>query len=209
MKKFLKVLLIAIILVIVLFGIGCLRKVIIINKLNKVAEETKNKYESNFAVEINGQALEFDSFIDTEITVNKDEAVIKETSITKKSGGKIVKTTYNLEDEFVGTIETDDSKMYYITDKEELPTLNIYEGNLKNILSSNVKKAKLKDVDVYIISTEENIYFVNAKNGLILKTVDLLNNTTHEYKYELGNVKEEIELPDLEGYERLYLSEEN
>lgn len=201
MKKFLKLLFLIIIFVTMIFVINFIKKVSIINKLNKLAEETNVEFKNEFSMKIINNSFELGSFTTKEFVVKNDEAKVIETILDKETGSKIITSTYYLDNKITRTIEIDGSNLYSIEEEKDFPELYTYKGDIKDVSSMEIQKARLNYIDVYIISDKSNVYFVNSKNGLILKEIDLLNNITHEYKYELGNIKEEIELPDLTEFE--------
>lgn len=201
MKKILKLLFLILVLVIIMFGIVSFRKIIIINKLNKFAEETNADFKNEFSMKIINSSFEFDNFTTVESVVKNGGAKIIETNLDKETENKIITTTYYLDDKATRIIEMNDNKIYSIEEEKNFPKLNVYKRDIKDVSSIEIQKSKLKYIDVYIISDKEKVYFVNSRNGLILKEIDLLNNVTHEYTYQLGNIKEEIELPDLTGLE--------
>lgn len=212
MKKFLKLAFVVIVTMIIIFSVSLLKKASIINELNKLAEETSEDYKNEFSMEIINSSFEFGDFLTIESIVKGDNAIVIEKISSKETGEQIINTNYYIDNEKINTIERNESKIYTISEldseQENFPNLKIYKGNLKDLSSIDIKESRLEYIDVYIISDKEKVCWVNAKNGLILKEIDLLNNITHEYKYKLGNIKEDIVIPDLTDYERLYLLKE-
>lgn len=202
MKKILKVIMILLIFVIVVCMGMLARKAIIITKLTNLSEKTIEKYKDNYYVIAHSQSTDFDSFIKSEKIIKDGEQIDIETSYAKDDGDKIISSKYNLKDEKVSLIERTDYKMRYSKNTYTIDDLNVYKGSLKEVFKTSVKKTILKNIDVYIISVDGFEYYVDVKTGLVLKTIDLLNNISHDYEYELGEVtNEDMVLPDLSEYE--------
>ena len=202
-KKILNFILMFIILGIIILGAILIRRVLIINKLSNLGENTNNKYKNNYSVKILSQSIEFDNFLEGKRICKDGEQIISLINIRKTSGEVTKSNIYNLKDKNITTLESESSKIYYNDKQREISDLNVYKGDLKDIFDINIDidKSKLGDVEVYIIRDKESEYYINSENGLILKTVDLLNNSTHEYEYTLGEVRtEDMELPDLSEY---------
>lgn len=202
MKKVLKVVMILLIFVIVICMGILARKAIIITKLTDLSEKTIESYKDNYYVIAHSQSTDFDSFIKSEKIIKDGEQIDIETSYVKDNGDKIKYSKYNLKDEKISLIERADYKMRYSKNTYTIDDLNVYKGSLKDVFKTSMKKAVLKNIDVYIISVDGFEYYVDAKTGLILKSIDLLNNISYDYEYELGKVtSKDMVLPDLSEYE--------
>lgn len=202
MKRVLKVLICLFIFIIIMCSIILIRRAVIINKLTKISEETMSKYNDNYQMIFYAQSFDFSTFTIRERKVFDGEQIDSDISISKENGKIKTYTEYNFKSDKIITIESDSSKVFSYKDNLSIENLNVYKGEVKDILKTSVRKILLDDKLVYVINNGDFEYYVSVENGLIIKCIDLLNNITHDYEYVLGEVSsEDMKLPDLTEYD--------
>lgn len=206
MKKILKLMCVIILLMVILFAIVYFRKVVILIRLNKISKEVNEEFKNNYAVKIFVDSEENVDFIQKEIKVKNNRAIIDVTKLNEDTNEKNRFTTYIISKDCVITVDQTEKSSttnnYPTKEERSIPKLNRYVFELDDLLFCDIKKDKLDGKNVYIISDEDDILFVDAQNGLIIKSINLSDNITYEYEYDLGSVKRVIKYPNLEKYDR-------
>lgn len=205
-KKFskkLKLLRNILLIIVLLFVIIIGRKTLILVSLSHKVTNTIN--ESNTYTKINqyseGQMVIFESY-------NKD-GIILGTKINIYADGRPSQKTilYKSKTELLTLIDDGTTKsLKNIGDITINPIFFSGETLFENLwiaITTNIDKVELNGKKCYLIRDGNTEKFIDINTGFAIKMIDNENNTTTDYRYEFGTVKDiNVVRPDTTGYSK-------
>ena len=190
------ILLIIIIVFLIIIG----RKLFIITRLSNKANDTlkQSNYYTRTETYSNGQTTILESY-------NKDGITSGTMSFYSEGNNKKI-IFYKSKTEIISLLDNGESKtlmnMGDITINPVYFTGESILENLRIAITTSIDKVKINGKDCYIIKENDNTEkFIDADTGLAIKMIDNKNNTTVDYKYKFGTVKNtDIVKPDTTEY---------
>lgn len=189
------ILLLIVIVVIVVIG----RRLIILNSLSSKAYELKNTSQDNYYTRLYNYRE--GNLTITEAYKKGEDYLLTITRNNSQFGNK--NTFYKKGEEKFSLTDYDDKK---VINKQGIAYINfitfVGESFIENLciaVSTSVHKVNLHGTQCYMIKMGNTEQFIDIKTGLAIKNIDNDSNSTTDYYYEFGVVKD-IQRPDTTGY---------
>ncbi len=187
--------------VIVLFLIVLVRRLFILTNLyNKEQKITNNKNYHLKLVSLYGEEMNIVE------EYYKDGEFLFTMTMCSKEKDKITLTNYKSNtDCFVLTDTNEIKQLQKQTNISNVTPISFNDNNLSyNLwlsLTANIDKTKLYGKDCYVIRDQYTEKYIDATTGLPLKMVNKADNSTVNYTYEFGTVKNsDVTRPDTTDY---------
>ena len=187
--------------IITLFIIIVARKTIILTSLSNKEESLKD--ENNYYIKTEFYSQGAMSIMESYC---KDDKILSTNSHYQEGYEPKKITIYKSKDETIMLIDNDGEKVR-INDADitvnpiSFTSRNLFENIYIALTTSLDKKVNLYGEDCYIIRNNNKEQFIDAKTGLPIKEIDNENNTTTDYQYKYGVVKDsDVEKPNTDEY---------
>lgn len=203
MKKFLKIICIALLIIIILAIIHTARNYFIISKLQNSIKKFKyyNNYHSRTISTLGeGIPLEVNYY-------KKDNKSLQ--IITRQNGNSLyISKRYDNGDDIKTYIEVGENRAVYINNPEpilydnitnHLETDTIFQ-KLFNSLVAKISTADISQKECYMITVPQNVLYIEKSTGLLIK--NLVQEQYVNFEYEFNNVDDSIFIePNINEYE--------